>query len=300
MRDKRIRKLIVVAVSVLLIAVLLAVGRDQHRKGSVYLKNLTLQAEKEGFDIAWLKETFRHVPEQNDDEEDRDTNTRKYSFAAWTQCRKESIHSESGGRGCSADIIVVYGASGCVFPVGRNILASDPAGCILGKKLSEELFGSDHAEGQKLVWQDHEWTVRGIVEEPSELCILQAGDLADQLVFDRISLVMKAGDDRRQAGEEFILQQGLSAHTLRFDHLYGMGWLNEMIPSDWSDFDGWKQNLEEHGKAVKLAKTTERTVIEETGLSHQRWGRIFLASGIVFSMIGLGVIRRRWRKSDIF
>lgn len=287
-------------VGVLLIAVLLAVGRYQGRKGSVYLKNLTLQSEEEGFDIAWLKEALRHVPEQNGDKENRDTNTREYSFAAWTQRRKESIRSESSGKDCSADIIAVYGASGCVFPVGRNIPASDPAGCILGKKLSEELFGSDHAEGQKLVWQDHEWTVRGIVEEPSELCILQAGDLADQLVFDRISLVMKAGDDRRQVGEEFILQQGLSAHTLRFDHLYGMGWLNEMIPSDWSDFDGWKQNLEEHGKAVKLAKTTERTVIEETGLSHQRWGMIFIVSGIVLSMIGLGVIRRRWKKTDNF
>ncbi len=295
MRDKRIRKAIVAAAGVLLIAVLLAVGRYQDRKGSIYLKNLTLQSEEEGFDTVWLKEALRQMPEQEGDKENRDTNTRKYSFAAWTQRRQESVRPESGGRECPADIIAVYGASGCVFPVGKSIPASDPAGCILGKKLSEELFGSSHAEGQKLVWQDCEWTVRGIVEEPSELCLLQAGGLADQLVFDRISLVMKAGEDRRRVGEEFILRQGLSAHTLRFDHLYGLSWLKEMIPSDWSDFDGWKQNLEGHGEAVKLAKATERTVIEETGLEHQRRGMICIVAGIVLSIIGLGVIGRHWR-----
>lgn len=148
MRDKRIRKAIVAAAGVLLIAVLLAVGRYQDRKGSIYLKNLTLQSEEEGFDTVWLKEALRQMPEQEGDKENRDTNTRKYSFAAWTQRRQESVRPESGGRECPADIIAVYGASGCVFPVGKSIPASDPAGCILGKKLSEELFGSSHAEGQ--------------------------------------------------------------------------------------------------------------------------------------------------------
>lgn len=291
MRNRRIKKIIVAASGVVLIVTLLMSGRYFSRKGGIYLKNLTIQSEGTGVDKQWLQEALREDTEQQDDgAESSDTSPRKYSFAAWTQCRKESLRSESGGKNCTADVIAVYGPSCCVFPVGKNIPASDPEGCIIGKKLSEELFGSDHAEGEKLVWREDEWIVRGIVEEPAELCLLQASDQIDRLTFDKVSLAMAAEDERQQTGEEFILQQGLCAHVLRFDYLYGMEWLGEVVPARWSDFDSWQQNFGEHSRAVKLAKTAERTVIEETGLEYQKWGEILTVSGIVFVAAGLGVM----------
>lgn len=293
MSDKRIRRIILEVAGIVLIAILLAVGRDQSKKGSIYLKNLTIQSGTGSFDTRWLHEMlWKETGQKSDGTEEGGTGTLKYSFAAWTQCQKESLRSESGGKNCTADVIAVYGPSHCVFPIGSNIPASDSKGCILGKKLSEELFGSTHAEGEKLIWQEHEWIVREILDEPSEICILQAADRTEELTFDKISIAMAPEEDRRQTGDEFILQQGLDAYALRFDQLYGMGWLLEMIPTNWSDFDGWKHNFEEHSKAVQYVKKAERTVIEETGLEYQKRGRIFIILGILLSIIGIGVM---WR-----
>ena len=272
MRAKRIVKGILTVSGMLLAALLFAVGKDQRIRGDRFLKNVTIQAEGEGFEIS------------------RDPSGQDDSFSAWTQCRKEPLKSGSG-RTCDADVIAVNGDSGCVYPAGTNLPASDPGGCIIGKKLAEDLFGSDHAMGEKLVWREREWTVRAVVEEPSELCMLQASGIKDQLVFDRISIAVPEEDDRRKAVEEFVVSQGLDAHALRWDYLYGAEWFLEMVPSDWSDFDGWGENLKQRNKAVKYAKTAEKSAIEESGLSYRRRGVIFYAAGFFCVMAGLVIIR---------
>lgn len=101
---------------------------------------------------------------------------------------------------------------------------------------------------------------------------MQASALSDTLSFDRISIALAEGEERKRVGEEFISRQGILAHALRFDCLYGMEWLGEMAPARWSDFDGWKQNLEGHNSEMQSVRTAERTVIEETGLGYQRRG----------------------------
>ncbi len=44
------------AAGMILIAVLFVISRWQSRTGRVYLKNLTLRSEGEGFDSVWLQE----------------------------------------------------------------------------------------------------------------------------------------------------------------------------------------------------------------------------------------------------
>ncbi len=285
-----------VAAGMILIAVLFVIGRWQSRTGRVYLKNLTLRSEGEGFDSVWLQDELQKQWAAGAGKEDGDSQERGDTFAAWTQCRKETVQASGGGGNSIVDITAVYGSTGCVFPVGADVTASDPNGCILGRRLAEELFGSGRVIGEKLVWRGQEWIVREIVEQPSELCILQASEMKDKPDFDRISVALSEGTDRRRAGEEFLLRHGLAGQLLRWDYLYELGWLEEMIPSSWSDFDSWKENFREHGRALRLVRTTERSAVEETGLTFQRRGRILMICGILLTAAGLVAIGRSHAK----
>lgn len=122
--------------------------------------------------------------------------------------------------------------------------------------------------------------------------MLQASGMSKHLDFERISIAVDKGIDRRKVCEEFILSQGLSAHALRWDYLYGVEWLEEMLPSDWSDFDGWKADLEEWSRAVEIVKTAARSSIEEMGLKYRRRGLFFNISGSICVIAGLVII---WR-----
>ncbi len=279
LRAKKTVKVLIIVTVMTLTALLFAAGRYMGNKGERFLKNLTLQSAGQCFDVSAKKD---------------DGNV---SYSAWTQCRKETLQSEFG-RSCDADVIAIYGDSGCVFPIGANLPAEDTEGCIIGEKLAEDLFGSGHAAGGKLFWREQEWTVRRVVEEPAELCLLQASGMKEQPEFERISITVKEGDNRRKVFEEFTLNQGLSAHALRWDYLYGAKWLLEMLPSDWSDFDGWKKNLQEWSRAVKLAKTAERSAIEEAGLNYRKRALFCHISGIICVITGLVIMWRTGTKKN--
>ena len=52
--------------------------------------------------------------------------------------------------------------------VGKNLPESDTEGCILGASLAEQLFGGTEVEGQQILYNGRELTVRGIVKEPTK------------------------------------------------------------------------------------------------------------------------------------
>lgn len=252
-------------------------GRRWSEKGESYVKNLTIQENGQGMDGSWLRSAMQ-------------SEQLKYTFAAWKQLRKEVVTTELGSKCSNVDVLAVYGSSHCIFPIGKNLSVEDPGGCIIGRKLAEELFGGTQAEGSTIRWREREWVVRGVVEEPSDLLMVQASDMGDEISFDRISLVVKKGEDKRQMEEAFVGSTGLSAHALRWDYLYGLNWLQEMIPGKWSDFAGWGKNFETYREAVSSAKKAERTSVEEMGLAYKKKGERFAVVGILFGIVGVGYL----------
>lgn len=270
---------------ILLSAILIARGRFWSRQGEGYLQNLTLQSEEDGFSAQWLQSALSEEAVQ---EEEGEPTAQKNTFAAWREWKEETVSGQSSGRNSSGDVIALYGSSHCLIPFGKNLTSSDKEGCIIGKNLAEELFGDFPAEGQKIIWRSGTWTVRGVIQEPASLLIVQANGLSnwtEELSLNRISISVKDGDDRRLIGENFILQNNLSARILRWDYLHGLSWIWEMVPGTWSDFDGWKQNFQNHGKAVKLAKNTAKSSFEAFGLECQKKGGRYAVCG-VFLLIG--------------
>lgn len=264
------KKIIVEALCICLSAVFLTAGMYLHARGNDFFENLTIQAEGKGFPVLWLQSELSEEGEKE-----------TVSFAAWTELENEYILESLGGAGCKADVIAVCGSSCCLLPFGKNLPIEDTKGCIIGQGLAEELFKSHLAEGEEVIWRDSTWMIRGVVEEPSGLFMVQAAVLAEEIDFNRISIALGSKEDRKLVGEDFISHYGLSAHILRWDYLYRLTWLKEMVPGKWSDFDGWQRNLKEHNMAAEKVKNVKKTVIEATGLHYQKKGSGLFALGII-------------------
>lgn len=266
-------------------------GGKSRQIADCFFQNITLRAESAAFDSEWIRKTIQQQRVQGEGEGTEEEENGE-SFAVWTELTEETVSRDYGGRESISDVIVVYGPSYCLLPIGKNLFPEDADGCILGAGLAEELFGGRQAEGQQLFWGGKNWTVRGIVEEPSHFLMVQGTECVDTVSFDRISLNRSGQEDRKGQGEEFISQYGLSARMLRFDHRYGFGWLKEMIPSHWSDFDGWKQNLETHQKEVEFVKNTDKSVIESAGIEKYNKG-VFCSVISLLCLVLIMLPRRR-------
>lgn len=265
--------------------IFLMLGRYWSEKGEPYVKNLTIQEEGQKIEAAWLRSGLCSVMQGEDAENEEQT---KYTFAAWKQLKKEAVTTELGRKNSYVDVLAIYGSSHCILPIGKNLSVEDHSGCVIGRELAEELFGGTQLEGSSIRWREREWVVRGVIEEPSDLLVVQASDIMEDISFDRINLVAKEGQDKRQLEEEFVGSAGLSAHALRWDYLYGLHWLREIIPGKWSDFAAWEQNFKTYQEAVNEAKMAERNSVEELGLECKKKGGVFTVLGILFGVAGVG------------
>lgn len=275
---KKSRK-IILPFGLLLSIFLLVEGNIQTKRGGDFLGSLTILSE-EGFDsslVGTASEGQQVLEASGQDGEEEGI----FTFAAWTEFRNEFVSDGFSRKQCNVDVTAVCGPSHCLLPFGKELSAQDREGCIIGRKMAEKLFGSSMAEGQEILWRDRRWFVRGVVGEPADLLMVQASGIKDEITFHKISIAPNGTGDRKLTGEKFLSRYGILAQPLRFDYLYGVGWIKEMVPDKWSDFSGWEQNLEEYGRAVKYVQNAEKSTIEAAGLRHKKTGRRYLFCGVL-------------------
>ncbi len=285
-----------------LATICIAKGRSWSKEGECIFQSLTIQSQEGEFSGEWLQSTLGENDLTQGDqseggiwEEEDDSIGGKHSFAAWREWKEERIAGKTNSRNASGNVIAVSGPSRYLLPIGKNLTPQDKKGCVIGQKLAEELFGGSQAEGQQITWQDGTWIVRGVVREPASLLMVQVGgfpDMIEKLHLNRINIALKDGEDRHLAGEKFILQNNLSAQVLRWDYLHGLSWIREMVPGQWSDFDGWKQNFQNYKEAVRLARNTWKSSIEAWGLDCQKKGGRLSLAGIFLLVAGLALLTR--------
>lgn len=245
----------------------LAAGQNSCRRGSSLLRGMTMTMASglEG-------EQIRSMMDGEDT---------PYSFAAWTEISGEKVCAADRENWTDAAVTAVCGPSECVLAYGRNLAAGDTKGCVVGKGLAEQLFGGHQVEGQEMMWRGRSWIVRGVIEKPSHLLLIQTYDMRE-ITYDRISVLLEKGGSRRREGEKFTACYGVDAKAVRWDYLYGYDWIEEMIPGKWSDFDGWKRNLEEYREERALISGVEKSLVEAAGLRYLRRGGILICLGVIF------------------
>lgn len=271
-KKKIIKELAIALICIILSIILLMKGIIFLDKNSDYFNNLTIIL---GEDVSgeWVVSALN---EEN----------ATFSFAAWTEFKNEYVSDTLNTRKCETDIIAVCGQSYCLLPFGQNLSVSDTNGCIVSSNIVEKIFGNHDAYGREILWNNNIWVVRGIVKEPSDLLMIEASGIADKTDFNKISIILPQNADKRLTEENFTSRYAITGNALRCDYLYNISWIKEMIPSKWSDFEGWEQNFEEYKKAVNIAKTTEKSTIEATGLNYRIKGYGFILSGIILLAAG--------------
>ncbi|MCI8991314.1 MAG: ABC transporter permease [Eubacterium sp.] len=242
------------------------------KKAENFSHTVTIWSQGAGFDA----DTIRGIDKDPEREE---------IFAAWKEIPDSILSAAESGRTYRADVILLYGSSYCVMPYGKIMDKEDTEGCLIGKKTAEELFGSHRVEGQKLIYGNRTLTVRGVTEEPENLLLCEAlltseagagnssesrnyfagtGDVfaEPEISFDRISFFAGDVKEGRRIAEDFRNRYGLNADIVRFDFYQNLSWFPDLIPGKWSDFSGWKENLEMHKKQKEQVGRLTKSCLE--------------------------------------
>lgn len=278
--------------SFLLSSIFIISGFMLRKNGEDYFQNITIQSE----DICFPEEQLLSlIPNESPFSDQKEDPEQHHTATAWTERKEEIITDSSSGRSSKTNIIAIFGPSYCLLPFGKNLSSEDSEGCLISRSLAEKLFGDFPAEDQQIVWNNNNWTVRGVIPLSTHCLIVETADKNMDLSYNRISIPLEKSKDRRISGENFIVQNNLSAQVLRLDYLYHWSWMQELIPSQWSDFDSWKQNWTDHIQTAERVEHAERSTLEAKGLEIEYRGCLLQLVGILLCM---GSILLIWKKTN--
>lgn len=184
------------------------------------------------------------------------------SVAVWREYESQTVVADLNQKSEETDVIVVYGSSHCLLPYGKNLQPEQKDGCIISEGLAEKLFSTRRAEGQTVQYAGHTWTICDVIPQPKQLLLVEGTDLLEDVTFNRLSAMRDGGVPRQLAAERLIRQYGISAKLLRLDVYTDLSWISEMIPSQWSDFKGWRQNWKQKKQELQLTAGCEKSEVE--------------------------------------
>lgn len=230
--------------------------------------NVTLLLQDEKIDSELLREIVQPKREETDAE----------SVTVWREYESQAVTAAVNQRREETDVIVLYGDSRHLLPFGKNLQPEQKDGCVISEGLAEKLFSTRKAEGQTVEYAERTWTICDVIPHPEQLILVQGTEMLDDVTFNRISTTIDSGMPRQLAAERLVRRYGLSAKLIRLDVYTELSWIVEMIPTQWSDFDGWKKNWEQKKTELQLTAGCEKSEIDLMYLRDVR--RCYLFGGL--------------------
>lgn len=261
---------------VCILCIAISINRYQYARS--FLNNITLVSLDDAFDHDTLMQIVQ--PDKFNEE--------TYTAAAWSERKNQTVVADENQRSCQTDVIAVYGSSRCILPYGKNLQTEQKDGCIISEQLAEELFASHQVEGQKISYAGRIWRICGVIRQPKRLVLLEGTELLDEIPFDHISITATDHVQRRLVAERFINRYGISAQMLRLDFYGSAAWLAEMIPTKWSDFEGWEQNWKDKKQDMQFMAGTEKSAIELLYLQYVKSSYRFF--GMAMTLLAIEVV----------
>ncbi|MGL4344728.1 MAG: hypothetical protein ACRCTE_06000, partial [Cellulosilyticaceae bacterium] len=81
------------------------------------------------------------------------------------------------GRSTQVEMLKVYGDTSRLIPshqlIGQQLWGEDTKGCLISGPVADQLWGNQDVIGKMITYKDQEYSIRGIVEEKSNIIILQ-------------------------------------------------------------------------------------------------------------------------------
>lgn len=120
--------------------------------------------------------------EQNQENEDGSLN-----FTVWGTKKKQEIEFAEYGRQAEADAVYLCGDSRLLFDQNVYIDENDKAGCLISADTAYKLFGNTNIRDVPVIFQEKEYTVRGIIKDMESTIAVQA-DSNTEAILDTAAL----------------------------------------------------------------------------------------------------------------
>lgn len=216
---------------------------------------------------------------------------KRMSYTFWGEKRGILINDKENLRQANVNVLTIRGSSEFLIPCGKILQKDDKKGCLIGRKTAEELFGTHHAENLYIQYEHEIFQVRGIVDEPEDIFVIQKQGNTDA-VLDHITIKRQSGRTVPETVQDLKTRYGVDGEALRFDFYRRGSWILELIPGKWSDFSGWRQNIRSAENKWKLLESTEKSSLEVVRLEQsKRAAGCYTVAGVLMVAFSLGVAR---------
>ncbi|MEG0906323.1 MAG: ABC transporter permease [Cellulosilyticaceae bacterium] len=143
------------------------------------------------------------------------------TMVAWRQTKGNKLQNQVLQTSAKADVLEVYGDIRSLIPmnklVGESLGIGDKEGVIISEPIAYELWGSMDVIGKTIVWNEKDYTVRGVLEEESKLVIAQAvgeAEDAEEAYFSALRIRFVDNENILQQTEHFRNKYGLPQATV--------------------------------------------------------------------------------------
>lgn len=151
--------------------------------------------------------------------EEEEDNVEHPDVTLWNIVNQQNTENSNTGVHMSVNICEVYGNMKSIVPVpylvGGAVLKADDVGCVIDKKTAFELWGTEFAIGNILVWNEKEWLVRGVLNTEESIVLVQENDETKK--FSNIELQYADGKSEEQRISDFIMKSGLPNYNATVD-----------------------------------------------------------------------------------
>lgn len=121
----------------------------------------------------------------------------------------------------------------------------DREGCVIDEKTSYALFGSREAVGSEILLNGKTYIVRDTISWKQPAILIRPTD--SKTLYTRAFVRPQQGETKKNAGEAFLLRNGLSGISTQ-----NMELSKDWIPGKWSDFSFWSEKWKELSESFQM------------------------------------------------
>lgn len=159
----------------------------------------------------------------------------------------------------------------------------DREGCVIDEKTSYALFGSREAVGSEILLNGKTYIVRDTISWKQPAILIRPTD--SKTLYTRAFVRPQQGETKKNAGEAFLLRNGLSGISTQ-----NMELSKDWIPGKWSDFSFWSEKWKELSESFQMYLILPKTPEEAEQIVRVfQAGTAFLGT-LLLCLLGRSVI----------
>lgn len=159
----------------------------------------------------------------------------------------------------------------------------DREGCVIDEKTSYALFGSREAVGSEILLNGKTYIVRDTISWKQPAILIRPTD--SKTLYTRAFVRPQQGETKKNAGEAFLLRNGLSGISTQ-----NMELSKDWIPGKWSDFSFWSEKWKELSESFQMYLILPKTPEEAEQIVRVfQTGAAFLGT-LLLCLLGRSVI----------